>query len=189
MRAVTLGPDQGEDNPGDERQTDRAARTLAALQDRRRQRVRERLVVAYSPLVKYVAGPHRRRAAAARGGGRPHLLRPRRPDLGDRALRPLARHQVRDLRDHAHQGRDHRRAALAGLGAAQRPRPRPRGRARQRQARARPSARAHRPGDRRRDGHHASRNSTSRCWRSRTPRSSRWTSCGASRTPAATRSR
>ena len=35
-----------------------------------------------------------------------------------------ARDQVRDLRDHAHQGRDHRRAALARLGAALGARPR-----------------------------------------------------------------
>ena len=72
------------------------------------------------------------RAARARRGSRPDLLRPDRPDLRDRALRARARDQVRDLRDHAHQGRDHRRAALAGLGAALGARPRARDRARQR---------------------------------------------------------
>ena len=62
--------------------------------------------------------PHVERPARARRGVRPHLLRAARPDLGDRALRARARDQVRDVRDHAHQGLDHRRAALARLGAA-----------------------------------------------------------------------
>ena len=54
------------------------------------QRARERLVVAYSPLVKYVAGRMGVGPAGARRGGRPDLLRPGRPDLRDRALRPRA---------------------------------------------------------------------------------------------------
>ena len=85
----------------------------------------------YSPLVKYVAG---RSAGPAqpRRGGRPRLLRPARPDQRDRALRPRPRDQVRDVRDQPHQGRDHRRAALAGLGAALRAQPRARDRARDR---------------------------------------------------------
>ena len=87
------------------------------------------------------------RPARARRGGRPHLLRADRPDQRDRALRPRARDQVRDVRDHAHQGRDHRRAARAGLGAALRARPRPRDRARPRQARAPAAPDADRRGD------------------------------------------
>ena len=113
-------------------------------------KARERLVVAYSPLVKYVAGRMASGPARARRGVRPHLVRPRRPDQRDRALRARARHQVRDLRDHPHQGRDHRRAALAGLGAALRALPRPRDREGQLQARAPAPARAHRRGDGRR---------------------------------------
>ena len=57
-----------------------------------------------------------------------------RPDLRDRALRPRARDQVRDLRDHPHPRRDHRRAALAGLGAALGARPRAGDRAGQRRS-------------------------------------------------------
>ena len=153
MRAATPGPDRRETGTGgripdgDERQSDRAARTVAAIQVRgrpARPRAACRRVLAPGQVRRR---PHRRRAAAARRGGRPDLLRPRRADLRDRAVRPLARDQVRDVRDHAHQGRDHRRAALDGLGAAQRARPRPRDGARERQARERAAARADRPGD------------------------------------------
>src|SRR6185503_17493114 len=91
--------------------------------------------------------PHGLGPAGARRGVRPHLLRPGRPDLGDRALRPGPRDQVRDLRDHPHQGRDHRRAALAGLGAPLGPRPRAGDRASELQARARVAARPDRRGD------------------------------------------
>ena len=62
--------------------------------------------------------PPRRRAALARRRRRPDLLRPDGPDRGDRALRARARDQVRDLRDDPDPRRDHRRAALARLGAA-----------------------------------------------------------------------
>ena len=133
--------------------------------------------------------PHGLRPAGARRGGRPHLLRPGRPDQRDRALRPRARDQVRDLRDHPHQGRDHRRAALPGLGAALGPRQGPRDREGQHQARAPAPARADRRGDVARAGDHRSRTSRSRCCRSPTRRSPRWTSCGRSATRAATRSR
>ena len=85
--------------------------------------------------------------AVARRGGRPHLLRPARPDRGDRALRPRARDQVRDLRGRSRQGRDHRRAALARLGAALGARPRARRREGPRQARGEAAARADRRGD------------------------------------------
>ena len=187
---LTLGPETGGGKPW-RRTSNRSscANSGGATRRTATSAVRERLVVAYSPLVKYVAG----RTAA---GLPPHVEEADLISYGlvglisrDRALRPLARHQVRDVRDHAHQGRDHRRAALDGLGAAQRARARAGGRAREREAREPAAARADRPGDRRRDGDHASTNSTTRCWRSRTPRSSRWTSCGACRTPAATRSR
>ena len=62
--------------------------------------------------------PARQRPAGARGRERPRLVRPARADRRDRALRPGPRRQVRDLRDRADQGRDHRRAARDGLGAA-----------------------------------------------------------------------
>ena len=75
------------------------------------------------------------RAALARRGVRPDLLRPARPDRRDRALRPRARDQVRDLRRRPDQGRDHRRAALARLGAALGARQRPRRREGPRRAR------------------------------------------------------
>ena len=48
---------------------------------------RERLVVAYSPLVKFIAGRMASGLPSPRRGIRPHLLRPARADRGDRALR------------------------------------------------------------------------------------------------------
>ena len=81
-------------------------------------------------------------AAAARRGGRPHLVRAARPDRRDRALRAGPRDQVRDLRHLAHPRRDDRRAALARLGAALRAQPRPRDRARDGRAREPPQAHA-----------------------------------------------
>ena len=70
------------------------------------ERARERLVVAYSPLVKYVAGRMALRPARACRGGRPHLLRPRRPDLRDRALRARsARSSSRPTRSRASRAR------------------------------------------------------------------------------------
>ena len=68
----------------------------------------------------------RHRPPGARRRGRPRLVRPARPDRRDRALRPGARREVRDVRDRADQGADHRRAARDGLGAALRPGPRAR---------------------------------------------------------------
>ena len=111
------------------------------------ERARERLVVAYSPLVKFIAGRMASGPALARRGGRPDLLRPARPDRGDRALRSRARDQVRDLRRRPGQGGDHRRAPLARLGAALGARPGPRRRAGARRARGGAAARAHRRGD------------------------------------------
>ena len=81
--------------------------------------------------------PHVERPALPRRGVRPDLLRPAGADLGDRALRSRARDQVRDVRDHPHQGLDHRRAALARLGAALGAREGARDRADEREARAR----------------------------------------------------
>ena len=79
---------------------------------------RERLILHYSPLVKFVAG----RVAA----GLPQNIE--QADLVSYGIfglidaidkfDPGPRLQVRDLRDLAHQGRDHRRAALDRLGAA-----------------------------------------------------------------------
>ena len=56
-RPATNVPRLGEaPEHGDERQGGGAARAVASLQGRRRRRARERLVVAYSPLVKFIAG-------------------------------------------------------------------------------------------------------------------------------------
>ena len=151
MRAATPGPDHGRLGGQTRMETNVKAIELRELWRRYKtegdQRARERLVVAYSPLVKYVAG----RTAA---GLPPHVEE---ADLISYGLVGLisaierfdlvAGDQVRDVRDHAHQGRDHRRAALDGLGAAQRARPRPRSRARERQARERAAAGADRQGD------------------------------------------
>ena len=95
-------------------------------------------------------GADGQRPAGACRGGRPHLLWAGGADQRDRAFRGRARDQVRDLRDHADQGLDHRRAALAGLGAAFGSRPGAGDRACQRQARASAAARADRRGDGRR---------------------------------------
>ena len=111
--------------------------TQALWQEYKRTRdriLRDRLILTYAPLVKYVAGAPGERPAGTRRRGRPRLLRPSRADWRDRALRPQPRHQVRDLRDRAHQRVDHRRAPLDGLGAAP-VRSRARHRARHRRAR------------------------------------------------------
>src|ERR1700750_2779661 len=107
---------------------------------------RERLGGAYSPMVKFVAGrlgaglpSHVEDAdlisyglvgligAIARfepGGGvkfetfPSYPLRALRADRRDRALRAGARDQIRDLRNDPHPRLDHRRTALARLGAA-----------------------------------------------------------------------
>ena len=98
---------------------------------------RERLVVAYSPLVKFVAG---------RTGAR----LPSHVDQADlisygmiglieamERFEPRPPDPLRDLRDAAHPRRDHRRAALARLGAALGPLARARHRGGELQARAR----------------------------------------------------
>ena len=58
------------------------------------------------------------RPAAEHRAVRPRELRDLRAHRRDRQVRPGPRLQVRDLRDLAHQGRDHRRAPLDRLGAA-----------------------------------------------------------------------
>ena len=130
---------------GDARRHERALAGVPAA--RATARYRDRLILTYAPLVKFVAGRLGSGPPRARRRGRSRLLRPARPDRGHRALRPRPRDQVRDLRDLADQGRDHRRAARAGLGAALRPRARPRHRARDRGARD--EARTARPPTRR----------------------------------------
>ena len=60
----------------------------------------------------------RRRSAAEHRAGRPRELRDLRAHRRHRQVRPGPGLQVRDLRDLAHQGRHHRRAALDRLGAA-----------------------------------------------------------------------
>ena len=98
--------------------------------------------------------PARQRAPGARRGGRPRLVRAARPDRRDRAVRPGARHQVRDVRDRADQGLDHRRAALHGLGAALGAGAGARHRAVDRGARGEAPPRAERRGDLRRARDH-----------------------------------
>ena len=121
------------------------------------QALRDRLILTYAPLVKYVAG--------RLGSGLPNhveesdlvLVRAARPDQRDRALRALARRQVRDLRGHAHSRLDHRRASLDGLGTALDTCSRPRHRACDRRARVTVRARPDRRGDRRQARHHRGR--------------------------------
>src|SRR5581483_6793976 len=62
--------------------------------------------------------PARFGPARARRRGRPRLVRAAGTHRRHRTLRPRARHQVRDVRDRSDQGRDHRRAARARLGAS-----------------------------------------------------------------------
>ena len=153
---------------------------MAPLQGDGDERARERLVVAYSPLVKYVAG----RMAS----GLPAHVEE--ADLISYGLVGLISAIERfDLEREikfetyaitAHQGRDHRRAALAGLGAALGARPRAGDRAGQRQARAPAPARAHRRGDGGRAGDHDRGVPGVAARRSRTRRSPRSTSCGRS---------
>ena len=116
-------------------------------------KARDRLILAYSPLVKYVAGRMGNGLPVAHRRGRPHQLRPARPHQRARALRSGARDQVRDVRDLAHQGLHHRRAPLARLGAALRAQQGPRDREGEHAARAPPAARPDRRRDRRRARH------------------------------------
>ena len=106
------------------------------------ERARERLVVAYSPLVKYVAGRMASGLPSHVEEGDLISYGLLGPDRRDRALRPRARDQVRDLRRLPDQGRDHRRAALARLGAALGARPGPRRREGPPEAREQAAARA-----------------------------------------------
>ena len=102
-----------------ERPTDADRRALARVQGARDTRdARERLILHYSPLVKFVAGRVAAGLPAEHRAVRPRELRDLRADRRDRQVRPRPRLQVRDLRDLAHQGRHHRRAALDRLGAA-----------------------------------------------------------------------
>ena len=117
--------------------------------------LRDRLILHYSPLVKYVAGRVGVGLPPEHRAGRPRLLRHLRADRRDRQVRPRARDQVRDLRDRPHPRRDHRRAAQHRLDPALGPL-----KAReveQAYAGARGQAAAHpdRGRGRRRDGHRA----------------------------------
>ena len=103
---------------------------------------RDRLILTFAPLVKYVAGRMNSHLPGPRGGERPHLVRADGPDRRRRALRPRPPGEVRDVRRHAHQGRDHRRAALPRLGAPVRSRPLARDRAQGHRAGAQAAARA-----------------------------------------------
>ena len=121
---------------------------------------RERLILHYSPLVKFVAGRVASGLAAEHRAGRSRELRDLRPHRRHREVRSRPRIQVRDVRDLAHQGRDHRRAALHRLGAALGPREGACDRARVLEARERASAHARRQRARRTSSGSASRSST-----------------------------
>ena len=119
------------------------------------QKLRDRLVLTYAPLVKYVAG--------RLGSGLPaHVDEGDLVSYGllglierDRALRPRARHQVRDVRDRADQGLDHRRAARASTGCrAPSARARATSSARSASSSSKLEPRADRRGDRREARHH-----------------------------------
>ena len=130
-------------------QSTRSADPLARVQvTRRTAAIRDRLILTYAPLVKYVAGRLGVGPPGARRRERSRLLRPARPDRRDRAVRPRSRRQVRDVCDRPHPRRDHRRAALDGLGAAFRPLAGAGDRAGDRAARGQLLRRAHRRGDR-----------------------------------------
>ena len=79
-------------------------------------------------------GPGQRGAAGQRRAGGLRLLRGVRADRRDREVRPRARDQVRDLRDHPDPRRHDRRTAGPGLDPALGPAEGPRGRARLRHA-------------------------------------------------------
>ena len=153
---------EGQRSSGNQRQGHRATRPVAPLQGKRRP-ARARAPGPGLLAAGQVRGrAHVQRPARPRGGGRPDLVRPAGPDLGHRALRARPRDPLRDLRHHPHQGLDHRRAALAGLGPALGAGQGARDRARQRQARAQAAPRAHRPGDGRPSSRWSSRTSRSR---------------------------
>ena len=92
------------------------ADAMAGLPQVGDQLLRDRLILTYAPLVKFVAGRV--------GASLPSHVDEQdivsawspRPDRRDRAVRPRPRDQVRDLRDGPYPRRDHRRAALARLG-------------------------------------------------------------------------
>ena len=115
--------------------------------------------------------------------GGPRLLRPPGPDRRPGAVRPVAQHQVRDLRHLAHQGLHHRRAARAGLGAALGAQLGARGRGERHPARE-PAARGRRPTTRSPPSWaSASTSSRTSSTRSAAPPSSPWTSSGTSTGP------
>ena len=153
----------------------RSGRSTGRTRD---QTLRDRLILTYAPLVKYVAGRLGSGLPGARRRRRPRLVRPARADRRDRALRSRPRHQVRDLRDRADQGLDHRRAARARLGAALGAVAGARDRARDRRARGEARSCADRRGDRRQARHHRGRARRQPDARSPARRSPRSTSSG-----------
>ena len=152
------------------------------------QRLRERLILHYSPLVKYVAGrvgvglpPNIEQADLVSYGifGLIDAIEKFDIEPGD---------QVRDLRDQPHQGRDHRRAAGDRLDPALGPLQGARGREGLRRARGAAAPHADRGRGRRRARASTSRTCTRSSARSRSSTSSRSTSCSTSAASAATSS-
>ena len=153
------------------------------------QQARERLVVAYSPLVKYVAGrmasglPSHVEEADLISYGLVGLINAIERFEPEREIK-FETYAITRIKGSIID-------ELRSLDWVPRSRARPgaRDRARQPEARAQAAARADRRGDGGRARTARSTSSRRRCSRSRTRRSPRSTSCGPSATPAATRSR
>ena len=100
------------------RSTMRSARAGTRSRPMPTSHARERLILHYAPLVKYVASRVATGLPGLRRSGRPRVLRDVRADRRAAEVRARARQQVRDVRDPTDPRGDHRRAPRDGLGAA-----------------------------------------------------------------------
>ena len=96
----------------------RGRRTLGAVPRTGDARLRDRLVLSYSPLVKYIVFKKVRDLPRSLRGRRLHLLWPGGADPGARPLGAEQGRHPRAVRVDPHPRRRHRRAAPAGLGPA-----------------------------------------------------------------------
>ena len=135
----------------------RARPAVASVQEHRRGRGSREADPALRAAREVRGEPCRDRPAGERRAGRPRELRHVRPDRRAHEVRARSRQQVRDLRDPPHQGRDHRRAASDGLGAAVGPVQGPRDREGPHRSRVDAEASADRAGDGRAARHLAPR--------------------------------